>query len=116
MSGEVDTIVLQPGESTLLDMPFANILRSGDTLTGTPTVTQELIDEATGARSSTSNLTIGTPSLSTDSLTVQVRIGATVGSPNGVTDGELYLVTIVAQTTGGDTREAEGRIRIRDIG
>lgn len=91
----------QPGESLLLDMPLANRMREGDTITGFvatfPTYTN--MGEVVGS----TNISIDSQSYS--GTTVQVRISA------GQT-GEHYKITVRVTTTLGDTIEGDGMLYV----
>ena len=89
------TRVKQPSESRFYNFDFTSKLRTGDALTGSPTVT--------GAPT---GLTIGVPSLS--SPLVQVRI-------SGGVDGITYKLTALATTTQGDTLEVDGRLQVKNL-
>ena len=84
----------QPSESRLYDIDFAPLLATGDTLTGTPTVT-----------TAQSGLTIAAPSLSTPKVQVRLSSG---------TDGTLYKLTVKSSTANGDTLETDIYLRVED--
>lgn len=96
-----------PSESILYAIDFTALLSSGETLSGTPTVT-----------GSPSGLTIGTPAVNTATLVddegntvaigkaVQVRISAG-------TAGIDYVLTVSCATTGSDTRVGVCKLYVR---
>lgn len=101
-----DTLDKQPQEDRLFDMDFSPRLSTGESLTGTPTMTQELVDQNDGSLSATTDLTIGTPTVS--GQIAQVRISAGI-------DGNLYKVTFLATTDFANTVEAEGYLLVQNI-
>lgn len=101
-----DTLDKQPAESRLFDMDFSPRLAAAESLTGTPTVTEETVDQDTGALTPSVDLTFGTATVS--GQIAQVRI-------SGGTDGVLYKVTFVATTDLSNTVEAEGFLLVQDI-
>lgn len=110
MSGVVCDQVLtkQPGEDILYGVSFANLLASGETLTGTPTVTA---DKA--------GLTIGTPAVNAatftdlDGNTVAIGAGVQVRISGG-TDGVDYRLEVSCGTTDSNTREVDCRLNVED--
>ena len=101
-----DTLDKQPAEDRLFDMDFSPRLSALENLTGTPTVTQELVDQNTGALSATTDLVIGTATVS--GQIAQVRI-------SGGVDGNLYKVTFLSTTDGANTVEADGYLLVQNI-
>jgi hypothetical protein len=101
-----DTLDKQPQEDRLFDMDFSPRLSTGESLTGTPTMTQELVDQNDGSLSATTDLTIGVPTVS--GQIAQVRISAGI-------DGNLYKVTFLATTDFANTVEAEGYLLVQNI-
>ena len=88
--------VKSPNETRLVGVSFSGCLDSGETLTGTPTVT------CTG-------LTLGSKQVSSTALTID---GVSVPSAEAVTftvaagtAGTKYTITIVVGTTAGQTLE-----------
>lgn len=100
-----DTLSKQPSESRLYDMDFSPRIAVAENLTGTPTVTEKTIDQVTGAKAVSTDLTLGTATSS--GQTAQVRI-------SGGLDGVLYEVTFKANTTLGNAVEAEGLLLVQD--
>ncbi len=100
-----DTLTKQPSESRLYDMDFSPRIAAAENLTGTPTVSEKTVNQDTGVKTVSTDLTIGIP---TSSLQIaQVRI-------SGGLDGVLYEVTFVASTTLSNTVEAEGLLLVQD--
>lgn len=100
-----DTLRKQPAESRLYDMDFSPRIATGEDLSGTPTVTEKTIDQSTGVKTSSTDLTFGTATILLQAA--QVRIA-------GGLDGVLYEVTFLASTTLGNTVEAEGLLLVQD--
>ena len=100
-----DTLTKRPSESRLYDMDFSPRIAATENLTGTPTVTQKVVNQDTGVKTSTTDLTIGIATVSLQKA--QVRI-------SGGLDGVLYEVTFVAATTLSNTVEAEGLLLVQD--
>ena len=100
-----DTLRKQPAESRLFDMDFSPRIATGEVLIGTPTVTEKTIDQTTGAKTVSSDLTIGTATILLQ--VAQARISAGL-------DGVLYEVTFVVSTSLGNTVEAEGLLLVQD--
>ena len=97
----------QPGEDLIFYFDFDKLLSSGETLTGTPTVT-----------GSPSGLTIASPTIVSSDTTapgksvlanraVQVRI-------SGGTDGTSYTLECSCGTSASNTRELDGTLTIVD--
>lgn len=109
----VDTIEVQPremaGNGALVDLPFTDVMRSGDVISTVNTPIQERI--VSGRKEPTTDLDIATPTH--DGQTVQFRVKQAAGVT--LKAGDLFLITIVVNTTGQDTREAEGFLRVVDI-
>lgn len=101
-----NTLTKQPQEDRLYDMDFSPRLATAEILSGTPTVTERTVDQVTGVRTASSDLTIGTATVSAQ--VAQVRIS--VGLPD-----VLYELTWLATTDLGNTVEAEGLLMVRDI-
>lgn len=101
-----DTLDKQPNEDRLYDMDFSPRLADAESLTGTPTMTQQEVDQQTGALSSTTDLTLGTPTV--NAQVAQIRI-------SGGVDGKLYKVTFLATTDLANTVEAEGFLMVQNI-
>lgn len=89
-----EKLIKQPAESRLYSIDFANLLGTGESLSGTPTVT-----------ASPTGLTIGTPAIS--GTTVQVRISS--GS-----DGVPYKLECVVATSDGNTLEGDAILIVMD--
>ncbi len=100
------TLTKQPAEDRLYDMDFSPRLATGEDLTGSPTVSERTVDQNTGDRTASTDLTIGSATVS--GQVAQVRIS--VGLPD-----VLYELTFVATTDLGNTVEAEGLLMVRDI-
>jgi len=101
-----DTLDKQPQEDRLFDMDFSPRLADAESLTGTPTVTEETVDQDDGSLSSSSDLTFGTATVSAQ--VAQVRISG------GLAD-ILYKVTFLANTDFANIVEAEGFLLVQDI-
>ena len=100
------TLTKQPAEDRLYDMDFSPRLAAAENLTGTPTVSERTIDQTTGVKTISTDLTIGAASISAQVAQVRISVGI---------DGVLYEVTFVAATDLGNTVEAEGLLLVRDI-
>lgn len=87
--------VIHPGEDLLFAFEFAAELESGESLSGTPAVTE--ID--------TSVLTVGSPSI--NGTTVEVRISA-----SGATENTLYRLKCLCGTDQSNTRALVGRLKV----
>jgi hypothetical protein len=83
-----------PNELKLFGVEFEDVLSEGDSLTGTPTVTE-----------SPSGLTIGSPSI--DGSLVEFTI-------DGGTEDTMYVITVTAATVGGNSHEACVRLYVKD--
>lgn len=93
----VNTIrVKSPNETRLAAVSFSGCLDSGETLTGTPTIT-------------CSGLTLGSKQVSVGALTIDgVSVPAGEAVTFTITDGTAgtkYTITIVVSTTAGQTLE-----------
>ena len=100
-----ETLNKQPWEDRLYDMDFSPRLATGENLTGTPTVTEQTVDQQTGVKTASTDLTIGTATVSLQ--TAQVRISAGLS-------GVLYEITFRASTTLSNSVEAEGLLLVLD--
>lgn len=89
------TLTKLPGESRNYTFDFVNILGDAD-LTGTPVISQEVADGE-------GSLTIGTPSISGDTVTVQL---------SGGTDGSKYLVVATCGDTASNTLQVAGKLSV----
>jgi len=94
----MDTLIKQPGESILYDMEMKWLgrLSSGDTIASVSSVT-----------AAPNDLTISNVSHNSASM-VQFRA-------SGGVDGTAYKVTVTVKTTGGDTLQGEGQIKVMDL-
>ena len=101
-----DTLDKQPQEDRLYDMDFSPRLAAAESLTGTPGVTEQTVDQDDGSLTTTSDLTFGTATVS--GQVSQVRISG------GLAD-VLYKVTFLATTDFANTVEAEGFLLVQDI-
>ena len=101
-----DTLDKQPAEDRLFDMDFSPRLSTGESLSGTPSMTQELVDQNDGSLTVTTDLTLGTPTVS--GQIAQIRI-------SGGVDGSLYKVTFLSTTDFANTVEAEGFLLVQNI-
>lgn len=97
----ITTLKKQPDESRLYDFNFTNLLIGSATLVASPAPTMKQSYDG----STTTDLTFGTPSVS--SPKVQVRI------EDGV-DGKLYKVSCVAADSDGNTLEVDGYLLLED--
>lgn len=100
-----DTLSKQPSESRLYDMDFSPRIAAAETLTGTPTVTEKTINQDTGVKTVSTDLTIGIPTASGQLAQVRISVGL---------DGVLYEVTFKADTSLGNSVEAEGLLLVQD--
>ena len=94
-------LLKQPQDSRLYAMDFAALLGS-DTIASVQSITAEAEGRVGGAAS----LTVGAPTV--NGTKVEVRI-------DGGSHGENYKITVVIQTTGGDTLEGDGWLYVRDL-
>jgi hypothetical protein len=102
-----DTLDKQPSEDRLYDMDFSPRLATGETLSGAPTMIEETVDQTDGSLTVSTDLTMGTPTIS--GQVAQVRI-------SGGVDQTLYKVTFQdALTTNANKVEAEGLLMVADI-
>jgi hypothetical protein len=101
-----DTLNKQPAESRLYDMDFSPRIATTEILSGVPTVSEKTVNQDTGAKTVSTDLTIGTASIS--GQIAQVRI-------SGGLDGVLYEITFVSGTSLGNTVEAEGLLLVQDL-
>ena len=102
-----DTLDKQPSEDRLYDMDFGPRLSEGETLTGAPTMSEETVDQSDGSLTTSTDLTIGTPTVSGE--IAQVRISAGL-------DGTLYKITFRdAGTSNANLVEAEGFLMVQNI-
>lgn len=102
----MDLLEKQPTESRLYDMDFGPRLAAAEAVSSLTSVTQQEVDQDTGARSPTTDLTISDQAIS--GQLAQARIA-------GGVNGKLYLVTFLVTTDLGNTVEAEGLLLVRDI-
>jgi hypothetical protein len=100
-----DTLRKQPAESRLFDMDFSPRIASAESLIGTPAVSEKTVDQETGEKTVSTDLTIGTATIS--GQVAQARI-------SGGLDEVLYEVTFLASTDLGNTVEAEGLLLVQD--
>lgn len=98
-----NSVKKQPGELINLAIDFSNLLSSGDTLTGTPTVSSAIFGS-----SSSSDLTITNVALSSDSTQITMKV-------SGGTDGAGYIITAECETVNGETLEADGLLMVREL-
>lgn len=93
----VDTVrVKSPNETRLAAVSFSGCLDSGETLTGTPTIT------ATGLTLASKQVSGG--ALTIDGVSVPAGEAVTFTIAGG-TAGTKYTITIVVSTTAGQTLE-----------
>ena len=105
----VKVLVKASTESILFGFDFGPLLNTGETLTGTPTVT-----------GSPSGLTIGTPTVKATSW-VDYLTGETIAANEGAqcrisggTAGSDYTLTATATTSDGNTRVIVCTLQVRD--
>ena len=98
------TLRKQPDEDRLYDMDMSPRLAVGESINAEPTVTERTVAED-GTRTTSSDLTIGTPSYS--GAIAQVRI-------SGGLDGVLYEVTFLCPTDASNIVEGEGLLCVED--
>ncbi len=89
-----EILTKQPSESKRYDIDFTPLLATGD-----------VINAVTSVTGSPDGLTIGSASISSPLIQFRVSSGL---------DGVLYKITAIITTTGGDTLETEGRLRVED--
>lgn len=94
-------LIKQPAENLLYDLPMGNIGA------GAITAVTALTATAKGLVPPVTALSVDNPTFAGD----RVQFRATGG-----TDGELYLITVRATLSTGDTVEAEGELRVLDLG
>lgn len=93
-------LVKQPAESREFAMDFTNLL-VGSALSSVNSVVQANQNKVGGSTA----LTLGTPAVDGDSVTVQISDG---------TDDENYKITAEVVDTAGNTLEGEGMLYVRD--
>ena len=101
-----DTLDKQPAEDRLFDMDFSPRLSAGESLTGTPTVSEQTVDQSDGTLTASTDLVFGTATVSGQIAQVRISVGL---------DAVLYKITFLATTDGGNTVEAEGFLHVADI-
>ena len=84
------TLTKQPAEDRLYDMDFSPRLAAAENLTGTPTVSERTIDQTTGVKTASTDLTIGTATVSVQVAQVRISVGL---------DNVLYEITRVRFAT-----------------
>ena len=94
----LDAITKQPSESLVIDMPISNRMRTSDTISSVTSVESTRL-------SGSGTLTITNKTYS--GTTVQARYA-------GGTDGDIYKITSIVVTTGGDTVETDAVLYIKD--
>lgn len=104
----VTAITKHPSESVLYAIDFTELLASGETLSGTPTVA-----------GSPSGLTIGTPAVNTGTVvddegnTIAIGKAVQVRISGGTADTD-YELTVSCGTTASDTRVGVCKLYVRD--
>lgn len=99
------TLYKQPSEVRRYTMDCSPRLAALDTIASVTSVTEQTVDQETGARTSSTDLTIGAASISGQSIQVQI---------SGGSEGVLYLITFVFVNGIVETVEAEGFLFVRD--
>ena len=110
----IETWLKQPDESILYLIDYTHLLASGETLTGTPTVTAEI--EGTGAEAT--GLTLSAKAVNTVAKTkrngtiaigkgIEVRIA-------GGTDGVTYRIESSCGTTASNTFAGDVILDVKD--
>jgi len=99
------TLTKQPGETRTLTMDFSPRLPAGVALTSITTITERTVNQTTGARTTTTDLTFVSQSLATPVVSVQI---------SGGNDAVLYEVTFVCAADNADIYEAEGLLLVCD--
>lgn len=106
-----------PGESAMFDIDCSNLLASGETITGTPTMAYTPNGMAGGDA-----LTFGTPTVNATPVTypdgrvaavgkaIQVRISG--GTARGTKDGRKYAVRATFDTSAGQTLVASAMLNV----
>jgi len=89
----------QPSESVSFSMDFGSILAADETISSISSVSSELVGGGS------SNLTIGAASISGEE--VQFTI-------SGGTHAKRYRIEVTIVTSGGNTREGDGILKVRD--
>lgn len=97
-------LVKQPSESREYDLDFTALLVPGETIAGITSVGSTIMGKVVGS----ADVSIGSSSITSDSLKVRVRI-------SGGTNGEDYKITAVVTTNQGNTVEGEGILRVIDL-
>lgn len=108
-----DRLFKQPGESLLLYMDFTKRLNTGETLTGTPTITSaEEFPNAGGA----TDLTISSPAVTSSAITTNygtIAVGKGVQfRVVGGTDGKTYRIQVSCATSASNTRIYDGLLDV----
>jgi len=91
----------QPGEARYYAIDFANLMVTGETISGTPVVVSEL------RGGGTTDLTITETTI--DGQTVVMKIA-------GGTDRHVYRVQATITTSGAQTLQGDGILRIKNKG
>lgn len=94
----------QPGENLLLDMPLAERMRTGDTISGFVATFPSFTNMGKVAESAD----IAIVSSAYSGTTAQVRV-------SGGQHLENYKITVRVTTTLGDTVEADGMLYVREL-
>lgn len=100
-----DTLTKQPAESRIYNMDFSPRIAAAEILTGTPVMTQRVVDQETGVKTVTTDLTLGVATVSGQIAQLRISLGL---------HAVLYEVTFLAITNLGNTVEAEGLLLVQD--
>jgi len=95
-----EKIFKQPGETLTLGMDFSNRLTTGETLTGTPTIT--VVFEGTGLAG---DVTATGEVIAGDNVTAKYAAGA---------DGQMYRIQITVSTSNSNVLIGDGILRVED--
>jgi len=110
-----DAVRKQPAEVITFYFDFSGILETGETITGTPTVTKGV--------TTTPDLTIGSPTIISGSVSVTQPDGTTLTLAaneavqvqlSAGADLENYKLECICGTSDSNTREVDGTLQVRD--
>jgi hypothetical protein len=100
-----ETLKKQPAETRTFTMDFSPRLPTGVALSSISSVAERTVDTDDGTRTTTSDLTFVSQSLSTPNVSLQI---------SGGTDNTLYEVTVVCACDNADIVEGEGLLLVCD--
>ena len=92
----------QPSESRLYHFVFSNLLASDEVISSVTSITQENLGKVAGS----SDLTLGTPTSSTDTAQIRLSDG---------TENETYKLTAIIVTDSSNILELDGILHVREL-